>query len=149
MKKRLSIGIFTLTILVLVFVITKPEYVKYQAEVYGEILNEDGKPISNAKISRIEEKISSHPEFGYEVRTPYKSEITYSDENGKFTLKSKSELAFTWNKGWRKDCELNLEVEKKGFLNYKSKEKEWVIENEFNLCNEKVFKPKITLKRIE
>jgi hypothetical protein len=146
MKKRIIIGIFTLTILV--FLITKPEYVKYQAEVCGEVLNENGKPISNAEISRIEEKISSHPEFGYEVRTPYKSDKTYSDENGKFTLKSKSELAFTWNKGFRKDCELNLEVLKNGYLTYKSKENEWNIENEFNLCNGKEFKPKIMLKKV-
>jgi hypothetical protein len=145
MKKRIIIGIFTLTILV--FLITKPEYVKYQAEVYGEVLNENGKPISNAEISRIEEIISSHPEFGYEVRTPYKSDKTYSDENGKFTLESKSKLAFTWNLGWRKDCELNLEVEKNGFLTYKSKENEWIIENEFNFCNQKVFKLKIILKQ--
>jgi len=149
MKKRLSIGIITLSILTLVFLITKPEFVKYQAEVYGVILNENDEPISGAEISRIEEKISFHPEYGYEVRTPYKSDVSYSDENGKFRLKSKSEFIFTWHKGFRKDCKLNMEISKNGYLTYKSKESEWIIENEFDLCNEKEFKPKIVLKRSE
>jgi len=149
MKKRIFIGVFTLSILALVFVITKPEYVKYQAEVTGVIINENGKPISNAKISRIEEKINYHPEFGYEVRTPYKSDKAYTDENGKFTLKSKSELIFTWNKGFKKDCDLNLQIEKNGFLTYISKENEWNIENAFDFCNQTMFKLRITLKRSE
>jgi len=151
MKKILFIviGIFTLIILTLVFVISKPDYLKYQAEVYGVVLNENGDPISNAEISRIGEKISTHPEFGYHVETPYISDLTYSDENGKFSMKSKSKLIFTWSKRPTKECELNLEINKNGYLKYKSKENEWVIENEFYLCNEKVFKPKIILKKSE
>ena len=44
---------------------------------------------------------------------------------------------------------LNMEISKNGYLTYKSKESEWIIENEFDLCNEKEFKPKIVLKRSE
>lgn len=147
MKKNLFIGLFILSFLGLMLFISHPTYVTYQAQVVGEIYDENGKPISNAKISRIGEKISSHPEFGYEVKTPYISDTVFSDSNGVFILEKKNKIVFTWFFQLTNYCNLNFEITKEGYNAYSSNKKNWQIENEHSLCNETIFKPKIVLKK--
>ena len=121
--------------------------------LFGKISDQNGKPIENATVSRIEEKSWKNKEFGYIENEKFKSQIVKTDINGNFELKEKSkikwihppfELPFVW-------CYANFEVSKKGYETFKTEyneEKNSKFNENLNACKGIEFKPKIKLKKL-
>ena len=137
-----------LLVSIIIFIIN-PVFYSYEACVIGRVLDENNQPIEDAKVIRIEEKITSHPRFGYEVWTPVRTDITFTDENGIFKFNNKKKLTCTFHKKLITYCDLNFEVLKEGYAHYKSLENEWNIDNSYPVCDKTVFKPTINLKKLE
>lgn len=55
MKKRLKI-ISSFFLLLVLWLIIHPEWVVYEPEINGKVIDQNGNPIENAEVSRIEEK---------------------------------------------------------------------------------------------
>ena len=87
-RKKKIILICVLLIFIGIFV--HPEKVIYKPKIIGKISDQNGKPIENATVSRIEEKSWKNKEFGYIENEKFKSQIVKTDINGNFELKEKS-----------------------------------------------------------
>ena len=150
-RKKKIILICVLLIFIGIFV--HPEKVIYKPKIIGKISDQNGKPIENATVSRIEEKSWKNKEFGYIENEKFKSQIVKTDINGNFELKEKSkikwihppfELPFVW-------CYANFEVSKKGYETFKTEyneEKNSKFNENLNACKGIEFKPKIKLKKL-
>lgn len=66
MKKRIIKIILGILGILLLALFIRPQKVIYEAKVSGNIVDENGKPIQNAAVSRIEEKRWKNKEWGYE-----------------------------------------------------------------------------------
>tara|TARA_R110001583_G_scaffold195006_1_gene368462 strand:+ start:5747 stop:6196 length:450 start_codon:yes stop_codon:yes gene_type:complete len=146
MKKKFKITITIISLLIIGLFI-HPEKVIYEARIVGKILNEKGKPIHRAKVSRIEKKQTKHQD-GYFEYEEYKSETVSTDKNGQFILKEKQriewihfpfELPYVW-------CYADFEVSKDNFKTYKTEFNDFNEYNEKNSgCENIIFYPSITL----
>ena len=151
MKKtviKIFVGIFAILILGLFI---RPQKVVYEAKISGIVMDENGKPLKNATVSRIEKKRWKNKEFGYHESSDYKSQRAQTDENGKFQLDQKSrvdwfhnplDLPFVW-------CYASFEVSKAGYETYKTKFSDYKSLRKENCyaCENIEFKPQILLKK--
>ena len=144
---KITLGIFAILI---VGLFIRPQKVVYEAKISGIVTDENGIPIENATVSRIEEKESKNKEWGYFEYTKYKSQTIQTDENGKFQLDPKSridwfhipfDLPFVW-------CYADFEISKPGYETYKTKFDDYKSFRKENCyaCENIEFKPKIRLK---
>lgn len=148
--KFLSILIILFFILI-IGLIFHPKRIVYEPRIIGQVIDQNGNPVTSAFVSRIEEKEPKNKKFGYYEYIEYKSQIVKADSNGKFELAEKSkidwihllfELPFVW-------CCANFEVSKVNYVTYKTKFDDYTEYNEnLNACKGIVFKPKIILKKL-
>jgi len=150
MKKSTKIFLTVLLILI-IGIFIHPSKVIYVPKITGKIIDENGNPLRDAIVSRIEELETVNKKWGYYEYTKYKSQTTKTDENGNFQLAEKSriewlhtplDLPFAY-------CYGNFEVEKDGFKTYRTKFGEYEQFHKANCyaCEEIEFKPIITLKK--
>ena len=130
-----------------------PEKVIYMPKIIGKVTDQNGNPIENATVLRIEEKSWKNKDFGYYENEQYKSQIVKTDVNGNFELTEKSkiewfhtpfDLPFVW-------CYANFEVSKKGYENYNPEynlEENSKFNDNLNACEGIEFKPRIILKKL-
>ncbi len=149
---RKSTKIFLIILLIFIIgIFIHPSKVIYVPKITGKIIGEDGKPISDAIISRIEELETVNKKYGYFDYKKYKSQTTKTDENGNFQLTEKSriewlhtplDLPFAY-------CYGNFEIEKNHYKTYITKFGEFEQFHKSNCyaCEEIEFKPIITLKK--
>jgi len=128
-----------------------PQKVIYEAKISGKVVDENGIPIQNATISRMEEKSRKNKKQGYIEYTKYKSQSVKTNENGDFVLEQKSRtdwfhnpfnLPFVW-------CYADFEISKTGYKTYKTEFgefKSYRKENSY-ACENIEFTPRITLKK--
>jgi hypothetical protein len=152
MKKSTKIFLTVLLILI-IGIFIHPSKVIYVPKITGKVIDENGNPLRNAIVSRIEELETVNKKWGYYEYTKYKSQTTKTNENGNFQLAEKSriewlhtplDLPFAY-------CYGNFEVEKDGFKTYRTKFGEYEQFHKANCyaCEEIEFKPVITLKKTE
>ena len=152
MKKSTKIFLTVLLILI-IGIFIHPSKVIYVPKITGKVIDENGNPLKDAIVSRIEELETVNKKWGYYEYTKYKSQTTKTDENGNFQLAEKSriewlhtplDLPFAY-------CYGNFEVEKDGFKTYRTKFGEYEQFHKANCyaCEEIEFKPVITLKKTE
>ena len=152
MKKSTKIFLSVLLILI-IGIFIHPSKVIYVPKITGKVIDENGNPLKDAIVSRIEELETVNKKWGYYEYTKYKSQTTKTDENGNFQLAEKSriewlhtplDLPFAY-------CYGNFEVEKDGFKTYRTKFGEYEQFHKSNCyaCEEIEFKPVITLKKTE
>ena|SRR5690554_7760058 len=146
MKRIAKILAIPILILVLLFY---PKRVVYEAKISGKVIDENGVPIKDAVVARIEEKISKNKKHGYSETEEFKSQMTITDINGQFELSEKSRidwipkiaLPFCW-------CYADFEVSKKGYEIYKTEFSDYSEYNEnLNGCKDIEFNPNIVLKK--
>jgi len=143
-------------ICVLIFLIglfIHPEKVIFKPRITGLVVDQNGNPIQNAIVERIEEREKKNKEDGYYEYEQFKSQIVKTDINGNFELAEKSkidwlhtpiDLPFVY-------CFANFEVSKKGYKTYKTEyntEENTKFNENLNACKGIVFKPKIILKKL-
>ena len=152
MKKSTKIFLTVLLILI-IGIFIHPSKVIYVPKITGKVIDENGNPLKDAIVSRIEELETVNKKWGYYEYTKYKSQTTKTDENGNFQLAEKSrtewlhtplDLPFAY-------CYGNFEIEKDGFKTYRTKFGEYEQFHKSNCyaCEEIEFKPVITLKKTE
>jgi hypothetical protein len=152
MKKSTKIFLTVLLILI-IGIFIHPSKVIYVPKITGKVIDENGNPLRDAIVSRIEELETVNKKWGYYEYTKYKSQTTKTDENGNFQLAEKSriewfhtplDLPFAY-------CYGNFEVEIDGFETYRTKFGEYEQFHKANCyaCEEIEFKPIITLKKKE
>ena len=152
MKKSTKIFL-TILIILIIGIFIHPSKVIYVPKITGKVIDENGNPLRNAIVSRIEELETVNKKWGYYEYTKYKSQTTKTNENGNFQLAEKSriewlhtplDLPFAY-------CYGNFEVEKDGFKTYRTKFGEYEQFHKANCyaCEEIEFKPVITLKKTE
>ncbi|WP_299110949.1 hypothetical protein [uncultured Winogradskyella sp.] len=119
----------------------------------GKVVDQNGNPIQNATVARIEKNEIKNKEFGYYQDEEFKSQIIKTDINGNFVLTEKSEinwlhtpidLPFVW-------CYANFEVSKEGYETYKTgynAEKNSKFNENLNGCKDIEFNPRIELKKL-
>lgn len=150
MKKTTRIILLIFLILVIALFI-HPKKVIYAPKITGKIIDENGNPIKDAIVSRIENLSSVNEKHGYFEYTEYNTQIIKSDEKGVFQLDEKSRiewihsplnLPFAW-------CFGNFKVEKDGFKTYAAKFDEFRELHKDNCyaCENIEFKPVITLEK--
>ncbi len=146
MKRIAKILAVPILILVLLFY---PKLVVYEAKISGKVIDENGVPVKDAVVARIEEKSFKNKEHGYREYEKFKSQIVRTDRNGHFELSEKSRidwipkiaLPFCW-------CYADFEVSKKGYEIYKTEFSDYSKYNEnLNGCKDIEFNPKIVLKK--
>ena len=147
-----------LKIILLIFLIfftllfIRPQKIIYEANVIGKVIDENNKPISNATVYRIEKELYIDKEIGSNESRDLRTESTKTDKNGNFKFYEKSRI------DWFHTpldlpiayCYAEFEIEKSGYKFYKTKFGEYEqyrIKNCY-ACEKVVFKPIITLKRI-
>ncbi|WP_179008494.1 carboxypeptidase-like regulatory domain-containing protein [Winogradskyella forsetii] len=147
MKKIGNIIIIAI-LLFLIGLFIRPEKVIYLPKITGQVIDQNGNPIQNAIVARIEEKELKNND--YEL---FKSQTDTTDLNGNFELSEKSkiewfhtplDLPFVY-------CYANFQVSKKGYDTYKTDynaEENSKYNENLNACKGIVFKPKITLKKL-
>jgi len=151
MKKTMLKIVFVIFAILIIGFFIRPQKVIYEAKISGIVMDENGTPIKNATVSRIEEKESKNKEWGYFEYTKYKSQTVDTDENEKFQLDQKSrvdwfhtpfDLPFVW-------CHADFEVSKAGYETYKTKFDDYSSYRKEGCyaCENIEFKPKITLKK--
>ena len=151
MKKRIVKGILIILGLLIFGLFVHPQKVIYEAKISGKVVDENGIPIKNATVSRIEEKRWKNKEFGYEEHSEFKSQTVNTDAFGNFFLDQKSrtdwfhtpfDLPFAW-------CFADFEVSKEGYKTYKTKFDDYRSYRKEGCyaCEEIEFKPKIILKK--
>jgi len=151
MKKAKKIILMLVSILFIGFFI-HPEKIIYEPKIIGQVIDENGNPIENAIVARIEGKHWKNKEFGYYESEEYKSQTVKTDINGNFELAEKSRidwihnipfvLPFCW-------CNTEFEVSKIGFETHKTEFGDFSEYNEnLNACKGIIFTPKITLKKL-
>jgi len=140
-------------LLLFIGIFIHPEKVIYEPKIVGKISDQNGKPIKNATVVRIEEKSWKNKEFGYYEYEKFKSQTVKTDMNGNFELKEKSkidwihppfELPFVW-------CYANFEVSKEGYETFKTEyneEKNSKFNENLNACKGIEFKLEIILKKL-
>lgn len=152
MKKSTKIFL-TILLILIIGIFIHPKKVVYVPKINGKVIDENGKSIKNAVVSRIEELSTVNKKYGYFEHTKYKSQTTETDENGNFQLTEKSriewihtplDLPFAY-------CYGNFEIEKDGYKTYQTKFGEFEQFHKANCyaCEEIEFKPVITLKKAE
>jgi hypothetical protein len=150
MKK--STKIFLTAVLILIIgIFIHPSKVIYVPKITGKVIDENGNPLRDAIVSRIEELETVNKKWGYYEYKKYKSQTAKTNENGNFQLAEKSriewlhtplDLPFAY-------CFGNFVVEKDGFKTYRTKFGEYEQFHKANCyaCEEIEFKPVITLKK--
>ncbi|MEL0456164.1 hypothetical protein WJN01_08005 [Flavobacteriaceae bacterium SZ-1-7] len=151
--KKIGDIILICVLLFLIGMFFRPEKVIYVPKITGQVVDQNGKPIQNATVSRIEENEIKNEEYGHNEYVQYKSQTVMTDLNGNFELTEKSkidwfltplDLPFVY-------CYANFEVSKKGFETYKTDfnaEENSKFNESLNACKGIIFKPKITLKKL-
>ena len=146
MKRIAKILAVPILILVLLFY---PKRVVYEAKISGKVIDENGVPIKDAIVSRVEERRKKERKQLYLEFEKFKSQIVSTDINGYFELSEKSRidwipriaLPFCW-------CYADFEVSKKGYEIYKTEFSDYSEYNEnLNGCKDIEFNPKIVLKK--
>jgi hypothetical protein len=148
LKKSTKIFL-TILLIFIIGIFIHPKTVIYVPKISGKVIDENGKPISNAVVSRIEELSTVNEKHGYFDYTKYKSQATETDKNGNFQLAEKSriewihsplDLPFAF-------CYGDFEIEKDGFISYQTKFGEFEQFHKENCyaCENIEFKPIITL----
>ncbi|MBP6386237.1 MAG: hypothetical protein KA313_05070 [Pseudarcicella sp.] len=150
MKKYSKLILSIITILILLLFI-RPDKVYYEAKISGKIIDENGNPIANAIVYRIEEISLNNKEIGSIESIETRTDSVFTDKKGNFILKEKSEIdwfhtpldlpiAF---------CFGNFEVRKEGFISYKTEFDEFRQTHIKNCyaCENIEFKPLIILKK--
>ena len=146
MKNKFKITT-TIILLLIIGIFIHPEKVVYEARIVGKVLDENGKPLEGAKVSRIEEKTTKHKD-GYFEYEEFKSDYAITDKAGEFMLKEKERiewihnpiaLPFIW-------CYSDFEVSKDNFRIYRTKFNDFSEYNDkFSGCESVIFHPTITL----
>jgi len=151
MNKKRKIILFCV-LLLFVGIFIHPEKVIYEPKIVGKISAQNGKPIKNATVSRIEEKSWKNKEFGYCENEEFKSQIVKTDKNGKFELTEKSRIEWIHNVPFHLPfvwCYAEFEVSKIGFETYRTEFGDYEKYNENqNACKGIEFKPEIILKKL-
>ncbi|WP_434979135.1 hypothetical protein [Daejeonia sp. YH14] len=151
MKKPVTKVILGIFLILIIGLFIRPQKVIYEAKISGKVIDENGIPIKNASVSRIEEKRWKNKKWGYEEHSEYKSQTVKTDQNVNFFLDQKSridwfhtplDLPFAW-------CYADFEVSKEGYKTYKTKFDDYKSYRKEGCyaCEEIEFKPKITLKK--
>ena len=152
MKKFRTI-ILTCVSILFIGIFIHPKKVVYEPKIIGKVIDQNGNPIENAIVSRIEEKSRKNKEDGFYEYVKYKSQTAKTDINGNFELKEKSkidwfhtplDLPFVW-------CYANFEVSKKGYEEYSPEynaEENSKFNDDLNACKEIEFNQKIVLKKL-
>lgn len=142
------ISLIILIILIVLFIHPQKEY--YEGKVIGKIIDENGIPISNAIVTRIEEKSSKNKEHGYFEYTKFKSQTVISDLNGNFQLDEKSRIYWFHSPFdlLAIRCDANFEIEKVGYETYQTKNGEFKQVKKY-ISEKVIFKPIIVLKKNE
>ena len=151
MKNRVIKVIIGIFLIFIIGLFIRPQKVIYEAKISGKVIDENGIPIKNAVVSRIEEKRWKNKQWGYEEHSEYKSQTTKTDDNGNFFLEQKSridwfhtplDLPFAW-------CYADFEISKNGYETFKTKFDEYKSYKKDGCyaCEKIEFKPKITLKK--
>jgi hypothetical protein len=151
MKKILKI-ILAITLIFITLLFIRPQKVIYEANVEGRVVDENNKPVINATVYRIEKEYYIDKAIGSIESRDLRTESTKTDKNGNFKFQEKSRI------DWLHTpldlpiayCYAEFEIEKSGYEFYKTKFGEFEkyrIENCY-ACEEVLFKPIITLKRV-
>lgn len=150
MKKSIKI-VLTILLILVVGIFIHPKKVIYVPKISGKVIDVNGNPIKDAIVSRIEELETVNEKYGYFEYTEYKTQTTKTNENGDFQLAEKSRIEWIHSPldlpiAW---CFGNFEIEKEGFINYKTKfgEFEQFHKNNCYACEKIEFKPIIKLKK--
>lgn len=150
--KKTALKIIAGIILILVVgLFIRPQKVIYEARIYGIVVDENGNPLNDVTVSRIEEKSWKNKKWGYIEHKKYKSQTVKTNESGKFELEQKSridwlhtplDLPFVW-------CYADFEVSKIGYQTYETKFDDYKSFSKEGCyaCEEIEFKPKIILKK--
>lgn len=147
--KKITKTILAIFILIITFIIAHPEWVVYEAEIRGKILDKNGNPIENAEVSRIEEKHRKNEKFGYKESIKYKSQTVKTDADGKFKLEEKAGLRWKIFFGLPfVYCYADFEVYKEGYQIYKTEFGDFEKYNKnHNGCKGIKFEPIIELEK--
>jgi hypothetical protein len=148
--KKLTKIVLAILLIFIIGIFIHPQKVIYVPKITGKIINENGNPISDAIVYRIEKKYFKNKEIGSIESKEYRTQTVRTDKNGNFKLDEKSriewfhtplDLPFAW-------CSGNFEIEKKGYKTYQTKFGEFEQFHKENCyaCEEIEFKPVITLK---
>ncbi|MFN7044367.1 MAG: hypothetical protein ACK4M1_04155 [Flavobacterium sp.] len=150
MKKSIKTALIILLILI-VGIFIHPQKVIFEPKISGKVIDVNGNPIKDAIVSRIEELETINKKYGYFDYSEYKSQTTKTDKNGNFHLAEKSRIDWFHSPldlpvAW---CFGNFEIEKEGFIKYKTKfgEFEQFHKKDCYACEEIEFKPIIKLKK--
>ena len=81
MKKSIKTALIILLILI-VGIFIHPQKVIFEPKISGKVIDENGNPISDAIVSRIEELETINDKYGYFDYSEYKSQTTKTDKNG-------------------------------------------------------------------
>ena len=152
MKKVRNI-ILICVLIFLVGLFVRPEKVIYEPKIIGQVVDQNGNPIQNATVERIEKNEIKNREIRYYEDEELKSQIIKTDINGNFMLTEKSkiywlhtpiDLPFVW-------CYANFKVSKEGYETYKTEynaEKNSKFNENLNGCKDIEFNPRIKLKKL-
>ncbi len=151
--KKLGDIIIICVLIFLLGMFIRPEKVIYEPKITGQVVDQNGNPIQNATVARVEENETKNKEYGHYEYEQFKSQIVKTDLNGNFELSARSKI------DWIHTpidlpivyCYANFEVSKKGYETYKTKynaEENCKFNENLNACKGIVFKPKIKLKKL-
>lgn len=150
MKKIIKI-ILVIILIFITLLFIRPQKVIFQAKIYGKVIDENQKPVSNATVYRIEKEYYINKKIGSNESRDLRTENVKTDKNGEFKFNEKSRIDWFHTPldlpiGF---CYAEFEIEKNGFQFYKTKFGEFEqyrIENCY-ACEKVEFKPKIVLKK--
>ncbi len=142
--------IFILSIIWILFVVVLPKKFVIQPSIKGKVIDKYGQPIKGAVVYQLKEEYKKNKDFGYEESYIKIIDKQVSNNLGVFIFKEKVE-----NKWFHLPilkptnlCEINLEVKKNGYLNYKTKKGELEKYNDkYYHCECITFEPNIVLQR--
>ncbi|WP_179020466.1 carboxypeptidase-like regulatory domain-containing protein [Winogradskyella forsetii] len=146
--KKIGTIIIIAVLLFLIGLFVRPEKVIYLPKITGQVIDQNGNPIQNAVVARIEQNELNNNDY-----EKFKSQTDTTDLNGDFELSEKSkikwfhtplDLPFVY-------CYANFQVSKKGYDTYKTDynaEENSKYNENLNACKEIVFKLKIILKKL-
>ncbi|MCW3161714.1 hypothetical protein [Chryseobacterium oryctis] len=151
MKNRVIKVIFTILGILILLLFIRPQKVIYLPKISGKVIDENGIPIKDAYVSRIEEKNWKNEKWGYEESSEYEFQTVLTDKNGYFFLDQKSRIdwfhtPFDLPIAW---CFAEFKVSKAGYENYKTEFDDYKSFRKEGCyaCEEIEFKPTIKLKK--
>jgi hypothetical protein len=151
MKKIFKI-VFTILSILILLLFVRPQKVIYEANITGQVIDENKNPIPNATVYRIEKEYYINEEIGSNESRDLRTESVKSDKKGNFKFYAKSRIDWFHTPldlpiGY---CFAEFEIEKEGYEMYKTKFgefRQYRIENCY-ACEKVEFKPIIILKKL-